>query len=42
MEQGQDVAGTLDYARLPAAVIKVNEGTLGKLTIGGKPLLANR
>jgi phosphate transport system substrate-binding protein len=42
MEQGQDVAGTLDYARLPAAVIKVNEGTLGKITIGGKPLLANR
>ena len=30
------------YARLPAPVIKVNEGTLGKITIGGKPLLANR
>ncbi len=42
IHDGQAVAPTLDYAPLPAAVVKVNEGSLRKLTLAGKPLLANR
>jgi len=42
IHDGQDVAASLDYARLPAAVVKVNETTLRKLTVAGKPLLADR
>lgn len=42
IHDGQAVAPTLDYAPLPAAVVKVNEGSLRKLTIAGKPLLADR
>ena len=42
IHDGQEVAAPLDYARLPEAVVRVNEANLGKLTIGGKPLLANR
>jgi phosphate transport system substrate-binding protein len=42
MHDGQDMAESLDYARLPAALVKVNEGNLSKLTSGGKPLLASR
>ena len=42
MQEGQEVAATLDYARLPQAVVKVNEGNLGKITVAGKPLLADR
>ena len=39
MHDGQGMAEALDYARLPEAVIKVNEAALGTLTSGGKPLL---
>jgi phosphate transport system substrate-binding protein len=42
IHDGQAVAPTLDYAPLPEAVVKVNEASLRKLTIAGKPLLANR
>ncbi|HYQ89961.1 MAG TPA: phosphate ABC transporter substrate-binding protein PstS [Candidatus Binatia bacterium] len=42
IHDGQSVAPTLDYAPLPDAVVKVNEASLRKLTIAGKPLLANR
>ena len=42
MSEGQKVAGDLDYARLPEAVIKVNEANLTTLTFGGKPLVARK
>jgi len=42
IHDGQSVAPSLDYAPLPDAVVKVNEGSLRRLTLGGKPLLANR
>ncbi|HEY2924390.1 MAG TPA: phosphate ABC transporter substrate-binding protein PstS [Candidatus Eisenbacteria bacterium] len=42
IHDGQTAAAPLDYARLPEAVVKVNEGSLRKLTLAGKPLLANR
>jgi phosphate transport system substrate-binding protein len=42
IHDGQAVAGPLDYARLPDAVVKVNEASLRKLTLAGKPLLADR
>jgi len=37
---GQAMAESLDYARLPEAVVKVNESNLKKLTAAGKPLMA--
>jgi phosphate transport system substrate-binding protein len=37
---GQEVAETLDYARLPEAVVKVNLATLMTLTVKSKPILA--
>jgi phosphate transport system substrate-binding protein len=40
--EGQDVAGTLDYARLPQEVVKVNQTSLMLLRVGGKPILASR
>jgi phosphate transport system substrate-binding protein len=40
MHDGQELAAALDYARLPDAVIKVNEATLRTLTAGGKPMVA--
>ena len=40
MTDGQDVAESLDYAKLPAPVVKVNEATLMMLTSSGKPVLA--
>jgi phosphate transport system substrate-binding protein len=40
MTDGQQVAESLDYAKLPAAVVKVNEATLMMLTAGGKRVLA--
>jgi phosphate transport system substrate-binding protein len=42
IHEGQSVAPTLDYAPLPEAVVKVDEANLRKLTVAGKPLLANR
>jgi phosphate transport system substrate-binding protein len=42
IHDGQAVAPTLDYAPLPDAVVKVNEASLRKLTIAGKPALADR
>ncbi len=42
IHEGQSVAPSLDYAPLPDAVVKVNEASLRKLTIAGKPLLADR
>jgi phosphate transport system substrate-binding protein len=38
IRDGQAQAEALDYARLPEAVVKVNEATLRTLTTGGKPL----
>jgi phosphate transport system substrate-binding protein len=38
MTEGEAVAETLDYARLPEAVVKLNQASLRKLTAGGKPL----
>jgi phosphate transport system substrate-binding protein len=40
MTDGEPVAETLDYARLPEAVVKLNQANLRKLTSGGKPLAA--
>jgi phosphate transport system substrate-binding protein len=40
MTDGQQVAESLDYAKLPAAVVKVNEATLLTLTASGKRVLA--
>ncbi|HXF59269.1 MAG TPA: phosphate ABC transporter substrate-binding protein PstS [Candidatus Saccharimonadales bacterium] len=42
IHDGQTVASSLDYAPLPQPVVKVNEASLKRLTIAGKPLLANR
>ncbi len=42
IHEGQAAAAPLDYAPLPGAVVKVNEASLRKLTIAGKPLLADR
>jgi phosphate transport system substrate-binding protein len=36
--EGQGVAEGMGYARLPEAVVKVNQANLRKLTAGGKPL----
>jgi len=40
IHDGQGLAEGLEYARLPEAVVKVNEASLKKLTAGGKPLMA--
>jgi phosphate transport system substrate-binding protein len=40
--EGQDVAETLDYARLPQQVVKVNQSSLMLLRVGGKPVLASQ
>jgi phosphate transport system substrate-binding protein len=40
IHDGQAMAEALDYARLPDAVVKVNEASLKKLTAAGKPLMA--
>jgi phosphate transport system substrate-binding protein len=40
IHDGQQYADALDYARLPEAIVKVNEGTLKLLTAGGKKLAA--
>ena len=42
MTDGQDVVESLDYARLPETVVKVNEMNLMTLTAGGKPVLASQ
>jgi phosphate transport system substrate-binding protein len=42
IHDGQAMAAALDYARLPDAVVKVNEASLKRLTLSGKPLLADR
>ncbi len=39
IHDGQSMAEALDYARLPEAVVKVNEVTLRSLTVGGKKLV---
>ena len=41
IHDGQAMAEALDYARLPEAVVKVNEATLRTLRAAGKPLLAS-
>jgi phosphate transport system substrate-binding protein len=38
IHDGQAMAEGLDYARLPEAVVKVNEATLRTLTASGKPI----
>ena len=40
IHDGQAMAESLDYARLPEALVKVNEANLRKLTAAGKPLMA--
>jgi len=40
IHDGQTLAESLEYARLPEALVKVNEVNLKKLTAGGKPLVA--
>ena len=42
IHDGQAQAAALDYARLPEALVKVNEATLRALTAGGRPLSATR
>ena len=42
IHDGQAMVSALDYAPLPEQVVKVDEANLRKLTIAGKPLLANR
>ncbi len=42
MRDGQAMVEALDYARLPAALIEVNEANVRKLTAGGKPLTGGR
>lgn len=42
MSEGQEVAEGLDYARLPASVVKVNQANLFSLTAAGKPLVARK
>ena len=39
IHDGQAMAEALDYARLPEAVVKVNEGTLHLLAAGGKKVV---
>jgi phosphate transport system substrate-binding protein len=39
IHDGQSMVEALDYARLPEAVVKVNEATLRTLTTGGKRIL---
>ena len=39
IHDGQAVAAQLDYAPLPAVVVKVNEASLRTLTSGGKPVV---
>ncbi len=40
IHDGQALAGALDYAPLPAPVVKQVEATLGAITVQGKPALA--
>jgi phosphate transport system substrate-binding protein len=40
IHDGQQYASALEYAQLPEAIVKVNEGTLKLLTAGGKKLAA--
>ncbi|HEY6572519.1 MAG TPA: phosphate ABC transporter substrate-binding protein PstS [Candidatus Eisenbacteria bacterium] len=40
--EGQEVAEGLDYARLPASVVKVNQANLLSLTAAGKPIVARK
>jgi phosphate transport system substrate-binding protein len=42
IHDGQQYAEALDYASLPATVVKANENTLRLLTAGGKKLVATR
>jgi phosphate transport system substrate-binding protein len=42
MTEGQEVAEGLSYARLPEAVVKVNQANLFSLTSAGKPLVARK
>jgi phosphate transport system substrate-binding protein len=42
MHDGQEYAEGLDYARLPDALVKVNEQALRTLKAGGQPLLTSK
>ena len=42
MTDGQEVAEGLDYARLPASVVKVNQANLLSLTAAGKPIASRK
>ncbi|HEY6867178.1 MAG TPA: phosphate ABC transporter substrate-binding protein PstS, partial [Candidatus Eisenbacteria bacterium] len=39
IHDGQDMVESLDYARLPEGVVKVDEATLRTLTAGGKKVM---
>jgi len=38
--KGQEINETLEYARLPEPVVRVNEATLMQLRVGGRPIAA--
>jgi phosphate transport system substrate-binding protein len=42
MTDGQEQAESLEYARLPESVVKVNQANLMSLTSAGKPLVAKK
>jgi phosphate transport system substrate-binding protein len=42
MTEGEGMAAALDYAPLPASVVKVNQANLASLTFGGKPIVAGK
>jgi phosphate transport system substrate-binding protein len=42
IHDGQKMAGALDYAPLPAPLVKKVESTLQSITVQGKAVLANR
>ena len=40
--KGQEINETLEYARLPETVVKVNEATLMQLRVAGKPIASTQ
>ena len=42
VHEGQNEVEALQYARLPEEIVRVDEETIGRITSGGKPLVAAR
>ena len=40
--KGQEINETLEYARLPESVVKVNDATLMQLRVAGKPIASTQ